>query len=103
MHGYQLVKQKCLILLNDTDPQNWEQFFALKRFSDLLDSFHAGLPEEKEELEALKKVFKVIFCLFHGLFALEHGFKADDLFTVENQSELSLKTLRMVHHGHMCT
>ena len=42
--------------------------------------------------EALQKVFKVIFCLFHEVSAMEYEFNADDLFTVENQSELSLKT-----------
>ena len=73
-------------------------FFVLKRYSDRLDSFYAGHLEEKEEVEALQKVFKVI----HGLSVLERGFKADDLFTVENQPELSFKTLRMVHHDHMC-
>ena len=66
-------------------------FFVLKRYSDRLDSFYAGHLEEKEEVEALQKVFKVI----RGLSALQRGFKADDLFTVENQSQLSLKTLRI--------
>ena len=80
-----------MILLNDIDPKNWKQFFVLKRCSDRLDSFYAGHLEEKEEVEALQKVFKVI----HGLSTLERGFKADGLFTVENQSELSLKTLRI--------
>ena len=42
--------------------------------------------------KALQKVFKVIFCLFHEVSAMEYEFNADDLFTIENQSKLSFKT-----------
>ena len=38
-----------------------------------------------------------MFCLFHGQSAVERGFSSNDGFTVENQLESSLVTLRMTH------
>ena len=102
LRDYQRAKHQYLILLNNIVPKNREQFLGFKRFSDCLDSFYARFLEEREELEALQKVLKVIFCLFHRLSAVERAFNTDDFFTVENQSTLSLKTLRMVQHDHMC-
>ena len=74
-------------------PKNREQFIAFKRFSSRLDSFYAGLVEEKEEFEALQKLFEVIY-FFEWLSAVEGKFNLDDLSTVANQLELSLKKLR---------
>lgn len=79
--------------MNDTVPKNREQFIAFKRFSSRLDSFYAGLVEEKEEFEALQKLFEVIY-FFEWLSAVERKFNLDDLSTVANQLELSLKKLR---------
>ena len=47
---------------------------------------------ERESVCVCVCAFEVVFCLFHRLSAMERGFNADALFTVENQSELSLKT-----------
>ena len=89
------------ILLNDIVPKNREQLLTFKIFSNGLDSSYAGLLEDKEEFEALQKVCKTVLYLFHGLSAVERGFNADDLSTIENQPELSLKTLRLIHHDHI--
>ena len=87
------VRSSNLVLLIDIASKNGEQIFALKRFLDCLDSCYAGLLEEKGELVAAPKFFKVILCLFHGLSTLEHGFTVDDY-----KSSQSHKTLRMIHH-----
>ena len=42
------------------------------------------------------KVFVLIFCLFHGQAAIEHGFKMNNDFSVINQSKESLIALRIV-------
>lgn len=92
-----------MILLNGIVPKIREHFLAFKRFSDHLDSFYAGLLEETDGLKALHKGFEVIHCFFRRLSAVEHGLKADDIFNVENQSQVSLKIMSMVHDGYMCT
>ena len=64
---------------------NREYFLAFKRFSSRLDSFYAGVLGEKEELEALQKVFEVFF-FCEWLSAVELWFNVEDLSNVENQS-----------------
>ena len=59
---YQCAKQLCLMLLNEVVPKNTEEFLEFKTFSDRLDSFYVGFLEKREELEVLRKVFKIIFC-----------------------------------------
>ena len=39
----------------------------------------------------------IVFCLSHGQDAVECGFKANKEFVVENQSEDSLKPLRIIN------
>ena len=39
----------------------------------------------------------IVFCLSHGQDAVECGFKANKKFVVENQSEDSLKPLRIIN------
>ena len=96
VHVNQCVKYQYLILLNDIVPKNRENVLAFKRFSDRLDTIYAGLlverGRERECVCVCVCAFEVVFCLFHRLSAMERGFNADALFTVENQSELSLKT-----------
>ena len=86
------------MLLNDVVLKNTEEFLGFKTFSDRLDSFYVGFLEKREELEVLRKFFKIIVCFW----AVECEFNTDDLFTVKNQSTFSLDTMRMVHHEHMC-
>lgn len=50
------------MLLNDVVPKNTEEFLGFKTFSDRLDSFYVGFLEKREELEVLRKFFKIIVC-----------------------------------------
>ena len=50
------------MLLNEVVPKNTEEVLEFKTFSDRLDSFYVGFLEKREELEVLRKVFKIIFC-----------------------------------------
>ena len=95
------MQSSNMILLNDNIPKNSEQFLVFKIFSNGFGSSYAGLLEDKKEFEALQKVCETIFYLFHGLLTVERGFNADDLSILENQSELSLKILRLILHDHM--
>ena len=50
----------------------------------------------EKEFESLWKVFILVFCLSHNQSSIEHGFKTNNDFVVENQSEFSLMALRTV-------
>ena len=50
-----------------------------------------------KEFTSLKSVCIIIICLSHGQSSIEHGFKSNKEFGVVNQSEDSLKSLRIVY------
>jgi len=50
-----------------------------------------------KEFASLKSVCIIIFCLNHGQSSIERGFKSNKEFSVVNQSEDSLKALRIVY------
>ena len=90
------ANHQYLELLNDVIPRHEEKFLSFNKFSVRLDSFYAEFSFIKE-FKALWKVFILVFCLFHGQSAVERGFSSNDGFTVENQLESSLISLRMTH------
>ena len=89
------ANHQYLELVNDVIPRHEEKFLSFNKFKDRLDSFYADLCIN--EFKALWKVFILVFCLFHGQSAVERGFSSNDNFIVENQLEVSLIALRMIH------
>ena len=65
-------------------------------FQERLDTFFTEFLSEKG-FESLKLIFFIIFCLSHGQLSKERGFKSNKEFSAENQSENSLKSLRIIH------
>ena len=51
----------------------------------------------EKEYESLWKIFVFIFQLSQGQSAVERGFEGNKKFIVENQSERSLKSFRIIH------
>ena len=72
-----------------------KKFQSFTKFDDRLDTFYSQFLMEKE-FESLWKVFILVFCLSHSQSSIERGFKTNNDFVVENQSEFSLMALRTV-------
>ena len=88
------AKDQFAKFLRGAIPQNREKFAEFSKFDQRLDTF---LWPFISEYLALREICIIIFCLSHGQSAIERGFKANKEFIVENQSEESLKSLRLVH------
>lgn len=88
------AKDQFTKFVNEVIPQNREKFVEFSKFDQRLDTF---LWPFISEYLALREVCILIFCLSHGQSAIERGFKANKEFIVENQSEESLRSLRLAH------
>ena len=60
-----------------------------------MDYFYAKL--SIAEYSALWKVFVIIFCMFHGQSAVEHGFSTNGDTVADNKSDHLSVVLNMVH------
>ena len=87
------AKEEFSKFVNEVVPQSREKFAEFAKFDQRLDTF---LWPFISEYKSLREVCILIFCLSHGQSAIERGFKANKEFVVENQSEESLKSLRIV-------
>ena len=65
-------------------PNNQERFRSFIKFDNRLNTFYSQFLMEKE-FESLWKVFILVFCLSHSQPSIEHGFKINKDFVVENQ------------------
>ena len=72
-----------------------EKFLNFNKFIDWLDSFYVKL--SIAEYSALWKVFVIIFCMFHGQSAVEHGFSTNGDTVADNKSDHLSVVLNMVH------
>ncbi|XP_057291926.1 uncharacterized protein LOC130614515 [Hydractinia symbiolongicarpus] len=90
------AKEQFSKLIDDVVPEHQEKFLSFEKFDQRLDTFFAQFLKTKG-FESLWSIFKLVFCLSHGQSAIERGFKANKEFIKENQSECSLKSLRILH------
>ena len=101
------LKQISIKLADDAEEQlskfidehvfeNGEKFSSFAKFDQRLDTFMSQFLLNKE-YESLWEVCIIVFCLSHGQSAVESGFKANKEFVIQNQSEDSLKSLRIIN------
>ena len=89
-------KEQFSKFLDEVVPRSREKFRSFAMFDQRLDTFFMEYLFNKE-FTSLKSVCIIIFCLSHGQSSIEHGFKSNKEFSVVNQSEDSLKGLRIVY------
>jgi len=89
------AKDQFSKLIEEVVPEHRESFMSFDKFDRRLDTFFAEFLLEKG-FESLWRVFTLIFCLSHGQSAIEREFKTNKEFITENQSEGSLKSLRII-------
>ena len=95
------AKEQFSKVINDLAIVEEEKFLNFNKFADRFDTFHSKL--SIAEHLALWKVFVVLFCMFHGQSAVEHGFNTNADMVADNQSDHSLMALRLVHdHMRSC-
>ena len=82
--------------LDEALPRSREKFHSFAMFDQQLDTFFMEYLVDKE-FTSLKSVCIILFCLGHGQSSIEHGFKSNKEFSVVNQSEDSLKSLRIIY------
>ena len=87
------AKEQYGKFIEEIVPSNEEKFQSFTKFDDRLTTFYSQFLMEKE-FESSWKVFIIVFCLSHSQSSIERGFKTNDDFIVENQSEFSLMALR---------
>ena len=63
-------------LVNDIAVNEEEKLLNFNKFTDRLDIFYANLLPV-HDFSAVWKVLKIIFCMFHGQLAVEHGFNTN--------------------------
>ena len=89
-------KEQFSKFLDEVIPRSREKFHSFAMFDQRLDTFFMEYLVDKE-FTSLKSVCIIIFCLSHGQSSIERGFKSNKEFSVVNQSEDSLKSLRIVY------
>ena len=92
VYNYQRLKRQYSILLNGIVPKNREQFLAFKETGSFR-LFLCRVSASKRGVGGISESFGSNFFLSIP-WTGQHGFNAADLFTVKNQLEFSLKTLR---------
>ena len=70
------AKEQHLKLVNDVAINEAERFLNFNKLTDRLDTFYANLLPF-HDFAAVWKVLKIIFCMFHGQLAVEHGFNTN--------------------------
>ena len=90
------AKEQFSKFVDEVIPRHQEKFQSFSMFQERLDTFFTEFLSEKG-FESLKLIFIIIFCLSHGQLSIERGFKSNKEFSAENQSENSLKSLRIIH------
>ena len=90
------AKEQFSKITDEHLPENREKFSLLAKYDQRLDIFMSQVVLKKE-YELLWKVCVLVFCLSHCQSAVECGFKVNKEFVVENQSEDSLKCLRIIN------
>ena len=87
---------------NEVVPRHSQEFLDFNIYSERLDSFLQLLLSGNKNYDNLWLICKIIFILFHGQAHIERGFKNNKDFEKDNQGELSLVSLRVIHE-HMAT
>ena len=90
------AKEEFAKFIDEVVPENREKFSSFSKFDQRLDTFLSKyIP--KKDYASLWEVCIIVFCLSHGQSPVERGFKTNKEFMVENQSENSLKSLRIIN------
>ena len=89
-------KKQFSKFLDEVVSRSREKFHSFAMFGQRLDTFFMKYLVDKE-FTSLKSVCIIIFCLSQGQSSIECGFKSNKEFSAVNQSEDSLKSLRIVY------
>ena len=90
-------KEQFSKFLDEVVPRSQEKFHSFAMFDQQVDTFFMEYLVDKE-FTSLKSVCIIILCLSHGQSLIERGFKSNKELSVVNQSEDSLKSLRIVYN-----
>ena len=88
--------------LDEVVPRHSQNFLDFNIKSERLGSFLHLLSPGNKNYDNLWLICQIIFILFHGPAHIERGFKNNKDFEKDNQGELSLVSLRVIHE-HMAT
>ena len=90
------AKEQFSKFIDEHVPENRDNFSSFGKLDQRLHTFISQFLLNKE-YESLWEVCIIAFCLSHGQSAVERGVKVNKEFVVENQSEDSLKSLRIIN------
>ena len=83
--------------LKDVVARHRDEFQEFDKYKGRVDTFLHRFMSPSKEYSNLFLVCQLVFILFHGQAHIERGFKTNKDFVKDNQKELSLVNLRIVH------
>ena len=83
--------------LKDVVARHRDEFQECDKYKDRVDTFLHRFMSSSKEYSNLFLVCQLVFILFHGQAHIERGFKTNKDVVKDNQKELSLVNLRIVH------